>query len=99
MEAILNTPFVPVGGGILVVVYLAWWSWRITRDVINPYRDENDRLRSILSKRDAQLEEARHLHDDARTHAQRCAAERERMRIAMNLHGVPWDTTEPEAAT
>lgn len=90
MDALLTSPLIPASGGIIVVTYLAWWSWRITRDIINPYREENHRLRNLITTKDAQLDEAEQLHQKSRTEAQACAAERERMRIAMHLHGVPW---------
>ena len=87
MDALLTSPLIPASGGIIVVAYLAWWSIRITRDIINPYREENHRLRNLLTKLQAKLDEAETLHHTTRNQAEACAAERERMRIAMHLPG------------
>jgi len=93
MEFISN-PALPAMGGVGAIVGGVMMIWRLNKDLLAPMRAENERLRAAEVDASTRLAEERHANEAMRRQARECATERERMRIAMHVAGIPWDPKE-----
>ena len=88
---ILASPLIGALGGLGGIVGILWLVSWVQRHLVGPLSDENLRLRQRLDHAETQADAKDVAIDRMRAESVECAEERQAMRIAFRIHGVPWD--------